>query len=249
MAPMQKWAVATPHLAVDFSRFARAPPRATSPSAESAARRGDGKVGTVLRLGPDARGVACIVLDERRAQVLRSPRHVAWESVERRLLAEDLVEPSRIQFGDLPCVETAETALQLERAGERLLQRHLLEDEADEQRERLDEQAVGLVVPEMQAVGGHVAMAESPGAILHRAGASMSGTPVRCRHHSDEFGASGHTRVRIAGIGWQRIRVPTGWGLGAGGRRRALARADVRGRARRQNPPPRPLRSAVRYPA
>ena len=49
---------------------------------------------------------------------------------------------------DLGCIEAAEASSDLERPGERLLNRDLLvEDEPDEQRERLlGEEAIGLVV-------------------------------------------------------------------------------------------------------
>ena len=72
------------------------------------------------------------------------------------LLAEDRRRAVRIEPGDLGGVETAETLLQLERAGERGRDCHLLvEHEADEQRQRLlRDQAVGLVVPgEVEYVG------------------------------------------------------------------------------------------------
>ena len=55
-----------------------------------------------------------------------------------RLLAEDLLQLARVGRRDGRCVERAEPAPELERAGEGLLHRHLLvEDEPDQQRERL----------------------------------------------------------------------------------------------------------------
>ena len=76
--------------------------------------------------------------------------------MDRRPLAEDLLEPVRIGSRDLGRVEPSEPLLQLERAGERGRNRHLLvEDEPDEERQRLGgEQLVRLGVPgEVQRVG------------------------------------------------------------------------------------------------
>ena len=74
--------------------------------------------------------------------------HAPREAVDAGLLAEDRTAV-RIEAGDLGGVQAAETLLQLERAGERGRHCHLLvEDEADEQRQRLRrDQPIGFLVP------------------------------------------------------------------------------------------------------
>lgn len=72
-------------------------------------------------------------------------------------LAEGAIELPGVHAGDRRRVEGADAALKLEWAREGLLDGHLLiEDEADEERERLfGEEGVGLVVAgEMEAGGG-----------------------------------------------------------------------------------------------
>ena len=98
-------------------------------------------------LEPDALGPTAVVLGDDGAEFLNAPRHVAREAVDRRLLPEDLLEGGGVGCGDRRGVEAAEPAPDLERAGEGLLHRNLLvEDEPDEQGQRLGEEAVGLVV-------------------------------------------------------------------------------------------------------
>ena len=116
------------------------------------------EVGAIASLGPHSGGVAPVVLADHRAELLRPLGHVPREAMERRPLAEDRVEPRGVHRRDLAGPQRPEPALQLQRTGERLLQRDLLvEDEADEKGERLvDEEAVGLVVArEMEAIVGH----------------------------------------------------------------------------------------------
>src|SRR5262249_34388182 len=82
--------------------------------------------------------------------------HVAGEAMDRRFLAEDLLEPGRIHTCDLGSVEPAETLLELPRAEKRGLRAHLLvEDEADQQRERVvrDQLVRSLVVREVERIG------------------------------------------------------------------------------------------------
>ncbi len=127
------------------------------------------QVGAALRLLPDARAVTVVALVEERAERTHACRHRAGEAVQRRSLAEDRDEVLGILGGDAPRVEVPETPLQLERAGECLLHRHLLvEAEADQQGVRvLREQPVGLVVTgEGQPLG--------PGASVTCHGLSLS---------------------------------------------------------------------------
>jgi hypothetical protein len=87
--------------------------------------------------------------------------HVAREAVDRRFLPEDLLELGGVGVGDRRGVEAGEPAANLERARKSLLHGDLLvEDEPDEQRQRLlGEKAVGFVVTcevEMRRAGrGH----------------------------------------------------------------------------------------------
>ena len=53
------------------------------------------QVGPVGGLAPDALGVAAVLLDHHGGEILHAPRHVAGEAVDRRLLAEDLLQPRR----------------------------------------------------------------------------------------------------------------------------------------------------------
>ncbi len=89
-------------------------------------------------VAPDPRGVAAVLLGDDCRQFLHALRHVAREAVDRRLLAEDGVEPVGVERRDLGRVEPAQPLLQLERAEERRRHRHLLvEREADQQCERV----------------------------------------------------------------------------------------------------------------
>ena len=103
------------------------------------------EVRAVAGLAPDPRRVAVVLLDEVRAAHSRRPlRHVAGEPVEGGPLAEGRVERLGVHRRDPLRVEAADPLAQLERSGERLLERDLLvEDEADEKGERvLDEEPV-----------------------------------------------------------------------------------------------------------
>src|SRR4029079_7949793 len=106
------------------------------------------QVRAILCLGPDPAGVAAVALDDERAQLLRPVGHVGRDTGTRGGRAKPRVQALRVHRGDRRRIQPADPALQLERAGERLLERHLLvELEADQQRERLvDKEAVGVVV-------------------------------------------------------------------------------------------------------
>src|SRR5206468_9756628 len=80
----------------------------------------------------------------------------ARKAVDRRLLAEHLLEPARIHRGNLDRVEPAEPVTQLLGPGEGLLRRHLLiEREPDQQRQRIlcQQRVCIVVVRKVQPVG------------------------------------------------------------------------------------------------
>ncbi len=90
------------------------------------------------------------------AEVVNPLRHRAGEPVDGGRLAEERLELARVGRGDRAGVERAESALELQRAGERRLHGYLLvEREPDQQRERiLGDELVGLVVArEVQPIG------------------------------------------------------------------------------------------------
>src|SRR5205823_3946248 len=105
---------------------------------------------------PDALGVAAVLARDRGAELLHAARHRPGEAVERRPLCEDAFELARLHPCDRRRVERAEPAAELLRRGERALERDLLvEDEADQERERgAGEQLVGLVVTREVEVRG-----------------------------------------------------------------------------------------------
>src|SRR5689334_15072470 len=78
------------------------------------------------RVGPDPCRVAAVATDDRGAELLHAMRHRPREAVDGRLLPERLLEPAGIKARDLRGVEPAEPLLQLQRACERGLDRHLL---------------------------------------------------------------------------------------------------------------------------
>jgi hypothetical protein len=122
----------------------------------------------VVRVGgvaPDPRRVAAVLVRDDRRDLLDALRHAPREPVEGRPLAEDLHEPLGLERRQLRGVEAAEPALEVERAVERLLHRHLLvEHEADQERQRVaGEQGVRLgVTGEVERVG-HGSILSSPG--------------------------------------------------------------------------------------
>src|SRR5436305_14034004 len=71
-----------------------------------------------LRVAPDAPGVAVVVTRQRRREILRAPRHVGREAVERRPFPERGLELGRIHRGDALGIERADALLQLVWAGE-----------------------------------------------------------------------------------------------------------------------------------
>ena len=96
------------------------------------------EVGHVRRVRPDPLGLAAVLVRDHLAQLLHPLRHRPREAVDRRGRAERSLEGRGVHAGDCPGVEGADTLSQLERPGERLLDRDLLVDgEADEERERL----------------------------------------------------------------------------------------------------------------
>ena len=119
------------------SGFASTEPSARHLHVAEARQRADPllQVGGVLRLAPDPRRVAAVILRDDRCQLAHTRGHRAREAVDRRLLLERRLEVDR---GELRRVERSEALLQHERSRERFLHGHLLVDrEADEQRERV----------------------------------------------------------------------------------------------------------------
>ena len=110
-----------------------------------------------LGLGPDARRIAVVVARDRGARGPASaaaivPGYRCSAGFSRKMRSSSAGSAPAISRG----VERAEPALELERAGEGLLDGHLLvEDEADQERDRLlGEERVGLVVArEVEAIG------------------------------------------------------------------------------------------------
>ena len=87
--------------------------------------------------------------------------------MDRRLLAEDLIEPGWVERSDLLRVEVAEPLLQLERAVKGLLDGDLLiQREPDQQRQRaLRQEPVGLGIAgevDRCRCGGHSAILRVP---------------------------------------------------------------------------------------
>jgi hypothetical protein len=72
----------------------------------------------VLRVSPDARGVAVVLVDDVRREIVHASGHRPWEAVDRWFLAEDRLE---VGCGDRAGVERAQALLQRERPGEGLL--------------------------------------------------------------------------------------------------------------------------------
>src|SRR5207248_491436 len=108
------------------------------------------------RLRPDAPGVAAVVGDDRRAQLLHPPRHRPRKAMDRRLLAARLLEPARVHARALLGVAAADPLPQHPRAGERRLHRHLLvERESDQEREWVarDERVDVVVAREVEPLG------------------------------------------------------------------------------------------------
>ena len=95
------------------------------------------QVGRVLGLRPDPLRVAAVLVGDEAGQVVHARRHRAGEAVDRRLLAEHLLELARIGLRDLLRVDRPQPLLQPQRALEGLLDGHLLvEREPDQERER-----------------------------------------------------------------------------------------------------------------
>ena len=112
----------------------------------------------VGRLRPDPRRVAAVVGRDRRAQVLDAAGHVAREPVQCGWRAEDRRERLGVHRGDGRRIQRHRSALELQRAGERLLDGDLLvEREPDQEGERVGrDQGVGVgVAGEREAVGRH----------------------------------------------------------------------------------------------
>ncbi len=123
------------------------------------------------RIGPHARGVAVVMLEQVHREVVHALGHRAREAVDRRPRTEDGFEVGGRQRTG---VERPEALLERERPEERLLHRHLLvEHEADEQRHRVGgNEDVGLVRGrEVQALGHQPIL---PGVLQWRANAGSA---------------------------------------------------------------------------
>src|SRR4029079_4838418 len=93
------------------------------------------QVGRVLRLRPDARRIAAVLVGDDGGELPNAGGHRTGEAVDGRLLTETRLEICR---GKALRFERPDALLQDVRPDERLLNRHLLVDrEADEQRKRI----------------------------------------------------------------------------------------------------------------
>ena len=123
--------------------------------------------------------------------------------MERRPLAEGAVELAGVHARDRAGVESADAPLELERPREGLLHRDLLvEDEADEERERLlGEERVGLVV------AGEVEPGRCSGRHVPILAPDASSAYLLL---SDALPPSGAT-ISLLGSGWEEGRAPNVW--------------------------------------
>ena len=129
------------------------------------------EVGAVRGLRPDPLGLAAVLVHDDLAELLHSLRHRTREAVDGRRRPERSLQGRGVHLRDRPGVEGADPLSQLERAGERLLDRDLLVDgEADEERDGLvrDEPVRLVRIGEVQRLG-HTSILDARSRIYDRA--------------------------------------------------------------------------------
>ena len=157
------------------------------------------EVGRVGGLGPDALGIAAVLVHDDLAELLHPLRHRAREAMDRRTLAERVLERLRVHGCDRARVERPDPLLEAERPGERLLHRHLLIDrEPDQQRERVTgDQRVRLVrVREVQRLGHGF---DSRLSVCASCGSSTMASPSSAATHLQATRRSSRSTARVRG--------------------------------------------------